>query len=78
MSSETKVFLFWFALLVTCAAMIVGSELVGTRVRGAMLEVGQRGFILVLLASSAHFLPSGAAVAARLRPPKDRQPSNLP
>jgi len=50
MSSETKVFLFWFALLVTCAAMIVGSELVGTRVRGAMLEVGQRGFILVLLA----------------------------
>jgi hypothetical protein len=42
MSSETKVFLFWFALLVTCAAMIVGSELVGTRVRGAMLEVGQR------------------------------------
>ena len=44
MLTKKEMLFFWLGLAVLCAALVIGSEFVGTRVRGVMLGMGERGF----------------------------------
>jgi hypothetical protein len=75
MLTKGEMLFAWLLLLVVCAALVIGSQFVGTRVRGAMLELGTRGFFLVLGACVGGLSIMWSREDRAARQPKDLKPN---